>query len=59
MSVGMSAFNELFARGGPAGWLAARALGLAGSSPLIRRAFASRALGLAGELPRIARRSAA
>ena len=59
MSVGMSAFNELFARGGPAGWLAARALGLAGSSPIIRRAFASRALGLAGVLPRIARRSAA
>lgn len=59
MSVGMSAFNELFARGGPAGWLAARALGLAGSNPLIRRAFASRALGLTGELPRIARRSAA
>jgi 2-octaprenylphenol hydroxylase len=55
----MSAFNELFARGGPAGWVAARALGLAGSNPFIRRAFASRALGLAGELPRLARRSAA
>jgi 2-octaprenylphenol hydroxylase len=59
MSVGMSAFNELFARGGPAGWLAARALGLAGASPMIRRAFASRALGLAGDLPHIARRTAA
>ena len=59
MSLGMSAFNELFARGGAAGWLAARALGLAGASPMIRRAFASRALGLAGELPRIARRTAA
>jgi 2-polyprenylphenol 6-hydroxylase len=59
MSLGMSAFNELFASGGPAGWLAARALGFAGSSPMIRRAFASRALGLAGELPRIARRTAA
>ncbi|MGA3156915.1 MAG: FAD-dependent monooxygenase [Steroidobacteraceae bacterium] len=59
MSLGMSAFNELFARGGPAGWLAARALGFAGASPAIRRAFAARALGLAGELPRIARRSAA
>lgn len=59
MSVGMSAFNEVFARGGPAGWLAARALGLAGASPMIRRAFASRALGLAGDLPRIARRTAA
>lgn len=59
MSLGMSAFNELFARGGPAGWLAARALGLAGSSPIIRRVFATRALGLAGELPQIARRSVA
>jgi 2-polyprenylphenol 6-hydroxylase len=59
MSLGMSAFNELFASGGPAGWLAARALGFAGASPTIRRAFASRALGLAGELPRLARRSAA
>jgi 2-octaprenylphenol hydroxylase len=59
MSLGMSAFNELFARGGAAGWLASRALGLASSSPVIRRAFASRALGLAGELPDIARRSVA
>jgi 2-polyprenylphenol 6-hydroxylase len=59
MSLGMSAFNELFARGGPAGWLAARALGFAGASATIRRAFAARALGLAGDLPRIARRTAA
>lgn len=58
MSWSMSAFNELFSRGpGPAGWLAARLLGLANTSGLARRAFARRALGLAGELPRLARRT--
>jgi 2-octaprenylphenol hydroxylase len=57
MSWSMSAFNELFSRGpGPAGWIAARLLGLANRSGLARRAFAQRALGLAGELPRLARR---
>ena len=60
MSWSMSGFNELLARGpGPAGWLAARLLGLAGASSLLRRSFARRALGLAGEVPRFARRGVA
>ncbi|MFT3907391.1 MAG: FAD-dependent monooxygenase [Steroidobacteraceae bacterium] len=59
MSYGMSAFNGLFARGGIGGWLAARALGVAGSSAVTRRLFARRALGIAGELPRWARAGAA
>jgi 2-polyprenyl-6-methoxyphenol hydroxylase-like FAD-dependent oxidoreductase len=58
MSWSMSAFNELFARGpGPAGWVAARLLGLAGASGLARQWFAQAALGLAGDLPRLARRA--
>jgi 2-octaprenylphenol hydroxylase len=57
MSWSMSAFNELFARGGgPAGWLAARLLGLAGATGIARRTFARRALGLSGEVPSLARR---
>jgi 2-octaprenylphenol hydroxylase len=57
MSWSMSAFNELFTRGpGPGGWLAARLLGLAGTSGIARRGFARRALGLTGELPALARR---
>ncbi len=56
MSWSMSAFNELFARGrGPAGWLAARLLGLAGATGIARRTFARQALGLSGELPSLAR----
>jgi 2-polyprenylphenol 6-hydroxylase len=55
MSWSMSAFNELFTRaGGPLGWLAARALGVAGASGLVRRGFARRALGLAGDVPPLA-----
>lgn len=58
MSWSMSGFNELFARGpGPAGWIAARLLGLAGASAVLRRGFARRALGLAGEVPPLARRA--
>ena len=57
MSWSMSGFNELFARGpGPAGALAARLLGFAGASAVVRRGFARRALGLAGAVPRLARR---
>ncbi len=57
MSWSMSAFNELFARSeGPAGWLAARLLGVAGASGVTRRIFARRALGLDGEVPPLARR---
>jgi hypothetical protein len=49
----------MFARGpGPAGWLAARMLGLAGASGTARRLFARHAMGLDGELPRLARRVA-
>ncbi len=60
MSWTMSAFNEVFARGaGPAGWIAARLLGLAGANPLMRRGFARRALGLSGEVPALARRAQA
>jgi 2-polyprenylphenol 6-hydroxylase len=60
MSWTMSAFNELFVRGpGPGGWMAARLLGLAGASAVVRRSFARRALGLAGEVPALARRAAA
>lgn len=56
MSWTMSAFNEVFARGaGPAGWIAARLLGLAGANALMRRGFARRALGLSGEVPALAR----
>jgi hypothetical protein len=52
----MSAFNELFSRSaGPAGWLAARLLGVAGASSIVRRGFARRALGLSGEVPALAR----
>ena len=59
MSWSMSAFNEVFARGGAfGGWFAARLLGAAGASGYLRRQFARRALGLAGELPRLAQRSA-
>ena len=57
MSWTMSGFNEVFARGpGPAGWIAARLLGLAGANAPMRRSFARRALGLAGEVPALARR---
>ncbi len=57
MSWTMSGFNEVFARGpGPAGWIAARLLGIAGANALMRRSFARRALGLAGEVPLLARR---
>jgi 2-octaprenylphenol hydroxylase len=57
MSWTMSGFNEVFARGpGPAGWFAARLLGLAGANAFVRRGFARRALGLAGEVPALARR---
>lgn len=60
MSWTMSAFNEVFARGpGPAGWMAARLLGLAGANATVRRAFARRALGLAGEVPALAQRGPA
>ena len=60
MSWTMSAFNEVFARGpGPAGWIAARLLGLAGASAAVRRTFARRALGLAGEVPALAQRGSA
>ena len=60
MSWSMSGFNELFARGaGPAGWLAARLLGLAGATGVARRAFARQALGLTGAVPRLARRAPA
>jgi ubiquinone biosynthesis UbiH/UbiF/VisC/COQ6 family hydroxylase len=56
MSWSMSAFNELFSRSaGPAGWLAARLLGVAGASSIVRRGFARRALGLSGEVPALAR----
>ncbi|MGH8253111.1 MAG: FAD-dependent monooxygenase [Steroidobacteraceae bacterium] len=56
MSWTMSGFNEVFARGGgPAGWIAARLLGLAGANALVRRGFARRALGLSGEVPALAR----
>jgi 2-octaprenylphenol hydroxylase len=56
MSWSMSAFNEIFARRtGPAGWVAARALGLAGASGFARRMFARAALGLSGELPALSR----
>ena len=56
MSWSMSAFNELFARGGgPGGWLAARLLGLAGATGIARRTIARRALGLSGEVPSLAR----
>jgi 2-octaprenylphenol hydroxylase len=56
----MSAINSLFARGpGPAGWLAARLLGVAGAVPPLRTGLARAALGLAGELPRLARRPGA
>ena len=59
MSWAMSGFNELFARRrGPAGWLGARMLGLAGASGFVRRGFARQALGLAGELPRLSRAAA-
>lgn len=59
MSWTMSAFNEVFARGaGPAGWIAARLLGLAGANTLVRRGFARRALGLSGEVPALARHGA-
>jgi 2-octaprenylphenol hydroxylase len=55
MGASMSAFNELFARGpGPAGWLAARLLGLAGASGIARRGFARAAMGTAGPMPRLA-----
>ena len=58
MSWTMSGFNEVFARGaGPAGWIAARLLGLAGANPLMRRGFARRALGWSGEVPALARRA--
>jgi 2-polyprenylphenol 6-hydroxylase len=58
MSGSMSAFNALFSRGaGPAGWAAARLLGLAGRTGWARRAFALHALGLSGDLPRLARRA--
>jgi 2-octaprenylphenol hydroxylase len=58
MSWSMSAFNELFTRGGgPGGWLAARMLGLAGATGIARRSFARRALGLSGEVPSLARRA--
>ena len=57
MSWTMSGFSEVFARGpGPAGWIAARLLGLANANALMRRSFARRALGLAGEVPALARR---
>ena len=60
MSVAMSGFNAVFARGaGPAGWIAARLLGLAGANALLRRGFARRALGLSGEVPALARRGQA
>ena len=60
MSWSMSGFNELLARGpGPAGAVAARLLGLAGASSLLRRSFARYALGLAGDVPRFARRGVA
>ena len=53
----MSAINTLFARGpGPAGWLAARLLGAAGTVAPVRRALARAAMGLDGELPKLARR---
>jgi len=56
MSWSMSGFNELLARGGgPAGWIAARLLGLAGAVGIARRGFARQALGLAGSVPRLAR----
>jgi 2-polyprenylphenol 6-hydroxylase len=56
MSWSMSGFNELLARrGGMAGWLAARLLGLAGASGVARRGFARQALGIAGGVPRLAR----
>lgn len=56
MSWTMSGFNEVFARGpSPAGWIAARLLGLAAVNPLLRRSFARRALGIAGEVPALAR----
>lgn len=55
MSWSMSAFNELLARGGgPAGWLAARLLGVAGATGVARRGFARAAMGTAGEVPRLA-----
>ena len=40
MSASMSAFNTMFSRGGGLGWLAARLLGLAGTTAFTRRAFA-------------------
>jgi 2-polyprenylphenol 6-hydroxylase len=56
MSWSMSGFNELLARGGgPAGWFAAKLLGLAGAVGIARRGFARQALGLAGPVPRLAR----
>ena len=56
MSWSMSGFNELLARGGgPAGWIAARLLGLAGAVGIARRGFARQALGLTGSVPRLAR----
>lgn len=56
MSVAMSAFNAVFSReSGPAGWFAARLLGLAGARAVTRRWFARRALGLSGERPALAR----
>lgn len=60
MSWSMSGFNELFARGaGPAGWLAARLLGIAGATGVARRACARQALGLTGAVPRLASRGQA
>jgi 2-octaprenylphenol hydroxylase len=55
MALGMSAFNQLFSRRGPAGRLASVGLGAVNANGFVRRAFASRALGLTGALPRLAR----
>lgn len=60
MSGSMSVFNQVFSRGpGPAGWVAARLLGLAGISGTLRRGCARLALGLSGELPSLARKNLA
>jgi 2-octaprenylphenol hydroxylase len=51
MSFSMSAFNTIFSQGGAAGWVGARLLAAAGSSPTARRLLARRAMGL-DALPR-------
>jgi 2-octaprenylphenol hydroxylase len=54
-ALAMSGFNELLSRRGARGWVAARVLGVAGASAMLRRGFARHALGLAGEVPPLAR----